>query len=582
MPGIYGVAGNNYLEKSVQGMATSMFFNDHLKQDLLYSDEYVGGSRTHTGHIGEPVSPVRLGSRLIWVEGEAYNISEVTSELNIKATTLSELLLMADREVKLNKCLNRLDGDFCAAIFDSDQKKIKLISDRYGMRMLYWYHKDGMIAWGAEVKTILAIDGVDKKIDPISFDCFMDLGHLMGEHTWFDYIKLIKPATILEYDMGTGEVRHDHYWNWSEIRTSNLSFDEAVDELGKRFIEAVSRRFSTRERIGIALSGGVDSRAIFAAVDHLYPDFSGYAYTFGIPGCDDITIAAQVVARSKWRHEKFHFTKDNWFETRFSKVWNSDGMLDMMHMHGTEFSEEISKHIDVNLNGYLGDAVLGGSYLGNSNWLNSRINQKIAASYYEKYAEGYDDGFYSINHYDNYLYMSRGRRFINAGTANALSWCDQRKPFFDNKIIELIFSLPDNYRLNNRIYSTMLQKVFPKYFRDIPWQKTGKPAGVTRKASIPVRAFEKGTRVFKKLFRIMPSAKGYTNYPTWIRDEDVACKLATLLRQDNARYRLMTEDDLAKRWLEPHLQNKGVNHSNQILRSATVEIYLRQVFGDIS
>jgi len=148
-----------------------------------------------------------------------------------------------------------LDGDFCAAIFDSDQKKIKLISDRYGMRMLYWYHKDGMIAWGAEVKTILAIDGVDKKIDPISFDCFMDLGHLMGEHTWFDYIKLIKPATILEYDMGTGEVRHDHYWNWSEIRTSNLSFDEAVDELGKRFIEAVSRRFSTRERIGIALSG---------------------------------------------------------------------------------------------------------------------------------------------------------------------------------------------------------------------------------------------------------------------------------------------------------------------------------------
>lgn len=52
------------------------------------------------------------------------------------------------------------------------------------------------------------------------------------------------------------------------------------------------------EKIGISLSGGLDNRAIFAAVNHLYPDYKGYAYTFGVPECDDITIAEQVIARS--------------------------------------------------------------------------------------------------------------------------------------------------------------------------------------------------------------------------------------------------------------------------------------------
>lgn len=263
----------------------------------------------------------------------------------------------------------------------------------------------------------------------------------------------------------------------------NLTFDEAVDELGKRFIEAVRRRFNPSERIGISLSGGLDSRVIFAAVDYLYPNYKGYAYTFGIPGCDDITIAEQVVSRSKsWKHEKFYFSADNWFEPRKEKIWNTDGMKDMMHMHGSEFASEIGKNMGVNINGYLGDAVLGGSYLKSKNHLNQRIDKTLAVKVYGAHAEGYTDEFYNIDHYDNFLYMVRGRRLINYGTANLLPWIDQRKPFFDNGVIELAFSLPDEYRENNRLYSAMLQKYFPKYFKDIPWQQTGKPAAITRKA----------------------------------------------------------------------------------------------------
>ncbi|WP_355662379.1 asparagine synthase-related protein [Halomonas salifodinae] len=578
MPGIYGVVNRNNAKANLKKMADAMYLYDHFIQDELFHHEHVGASRAHTGQVGEVTSPARHGSNSLWVEGEAYNVNEVSDELSLDAKCFSSLLLAAENSQQLDTCLNRLDGYFCAALYNAETRKLKLISDRYGMHFLYWYHKNGVFAWGSEVKAILAVDGVDKELDPTSYDCFMDLGYLMGEHTWFEHIKLIKPATVIEYDLTTDTVSQHHYWKWSEIRPSNLTFDEAVDELGKRFIEAVRRRFDPNERIGISLSGGLDSRAIFAAVDHLYPDYKGYAYTFGIPGCDDITIAEQVVSRSKsWKHARFYFSSDGWFEPRKERVWNTDGMKDMMHMHGSEFAPEIAESIDVNLSGYLGDAVLGGSYLKSYKHLNCRIDKNVARVSYGDHAEGFAEDFYEIDHYDHFLYMIRGRRFINYGTATLLPWVVQRKPFFDNAVIELVFSLPDEYRADNHLYSAMLQKNFPKYFRDIPWQQTGKPAAITRKASIPARATRKAIRIVRGLIGIK-STQGYTDYPAWIRDKEISAKLGGLLDYGSAEYKRLTDTDLAELWLQPHLGSNLTNNSNEILRAATIELYLRQVF----
>ncbi|EKD45533.1 MAG: hypothetical protein ACD_69C00248G0002, partial [uncultured bacterium] len=479
MPGIYGFVKSNALSNAdIHTVADQMRLYPHFVQDDMFEDSSIAASRVHLGKIGELSSPSNLGEFSVWVEGEAYNHQEVAIALGLTGNSLANLLLEAEKKNKLELFLNKLDGYFCAAIYDANKQKIKLISDRYGMRMLYWYEKDGTFIWASEVKGILACSGVDKTIDPTTLDCFMELGYLLGEHTWFEHVKLINPATVLIFDIKTKNVRGEYYWKWSEIKSSNLSFEQAVDELGHRFIESVRRRFNPNENIGIALSGGLDSRAIFAAVNHIYPDFRGYAYTFGLPDCDDITIAEQVIDRSKWRHQKFYFDNQNWFAPRFEKIWNTDGMLDMMHMHGGEFIEEIANNIDINLNGYCGDAIFGGSFL-NRLKLNTRFSDNLSKAFYKDFYKLTDVNslLYEINKSEPHLYMNRVRRFTAMGTVNGLVATEQRKPFFDNNCVELIFSLPDEYRLNNNLYSTMLQKFFPKFFKDIPWQKTGQPAG---------------------------------------------------------------------------------------------------------
>lgn len=210
----------------------------------------------------------------------------------------------------------------------------------------------------------------------------------------------------------------------------------------------------------------------------------------------------------------------------------------------------------------------------------SLIDQILAQLECGRYAglTDIESEFYDIDYVEPNLHMNRVRRFTAYGSVNALPWLDQRKPFFDNKLVELVFSIPDDYRANNRLYSSMLKKYFPKYFRDIPWQQTGKPAAITRKASIPVRAFRKGIRITKGLMGIK-STQGYTDYPAWIRDKEISEKLTGLLNYDSAEYKRLTDTALAGRWLQPHLEGNLKNHSNEILRAATIELYLRRVFG---
>ncbi|MDW7773850.1 MAG: asparagine synthase-related protein [Desulfobulbaceae bacterium] len=579
MPGIYG-----YVKKTSSGqselinMTKAMHLYDHFVLDTAFEDIWISGSRVHLGHIGEKDSPYVRNEVYIWIEGEAYNHLEVARDLGLKESGFAQTLAEAYTVGKLDCYLNKLDGYFCAAIYDSTRKKVHLITDRYGMRLLYWYCQEGLFAWSSEVKGILALKDVNKELDQSSYPCFMNLGYLMGEHTWFEHIRLIKPAIVLEYDIESKKIAQHHYWKWSEIKPSTMGFDEAIYELGQRFLAAVEKRFNPNEKIGVSLSGGLDSRAIFAAVNHLYPGYKGYAYTFGIPGCDDIKIAEQVVAKSKWRHVKFYFDSANWFEPRIEKIWDTDGMLDMMHMHGSEFLGEISENIEINLNGYCGDAILGGGFLSKIPH-NVRINAKNSRSFYRHFFSMADieNEFYDIDHVEPNIYVNRVRRFTNIGTVNLLTSISQRKPFFDNNIVAFVFSLPDEYRVNNKIYSAMLQRFFSQFFKSIPWQKTGEPAGVINNSSITYRALNKGEQAIIRLLSLKTS-KDYTEYPEWIRNPEVSQALADILTPKNAEYVRLTGENLKNKYLQTHLSWPYINKSNEILRAATIELYLSQVF----
>ncbi|PZO83393.1 MAG: hypothetical protein DI626_09055, partial [Micavibrio aeruginosavorus] len=331
------------------------------------------------------------------------------------------------------------------------------------------------------------------------------------------------------------------------------------------------------EKIGVALSGGLDSRMIFAAINTLYPEYRCYAYTFGKKNCNDIKIARAVVSRSRWKHDVYEFTPHNWFDARIPTVWLTDGMMNIKHMHGSEFMQEISSHIDINMNGYAGDVVLGGGFLNSAN-LDRRINADIASQFYKHHAPHahFDDPFYNIPHMEPHIYMNRVRRFTNMGTIAALPHVEQRKPFFDNDLLEYVFSIPDEYRIGNRLYRDVLLKNFPEFFVNIPWQKTGRVIAATEPRGVLHKYRAKLGRLPVRL-GLVEGSNDYTNYPHWIRRGELRGCLKSLLKRDGSCYAALTERDFEQEFLNPHMGNRLADKSENILRAATVELYLRQL-----
>lgn len=569
MPGIYGYIKKDKEDNQLENMTKILNHQQHFIKEDDFVDENFSSSHIHLGNFKTTKDMFFKDGIYISIEGEQYDYEN---------TSFVELVFESYIENCLDIFLNKLDGYFNAVIYDSNLKKLFLISDRYGMRMLYFYYKDGNFAFSSEVKGLLALDFVDKEIDPNQIDVFMDLGYLLEDNTWHKHIKLIKPATILEFDIDTKELNHRYYWKWSEIKPSNLSFDEAVDKLGELWLKAVEKRFNPNEKIGISLSGGLDSRAIFAAVNTLYPDSEGIAYTFGIPNCDDIKIAKQCVSQTKWKHKEFYFTSDNWFEPRKdSRVWFSDGMKSIRHMHGSEFSEEIRKNNSIIIGGVFGDIILRFSSLQDKDDVhNKRINKELSKLFYKNYSskDFIMDDFYDIKNCEPFLLMNDGRRFSNMGVLNVSDKFSMRLPFFDNKLIEFIYSINDEYRKDNKLYSSMLLKKFPKFFQTIPWSNTGKIVGASNNLSKLKKLLNKIKRIPYK-FGLL-NDKEFVDYPKWISEKKVNNTLKKLLNYNGSLYSKYTDRNFKIEYLDKNFI-RFRKYDEKILRAATIEIYLQKL-----
>jgi len=186
---------------------------------------------------------------------------------------------------------------------------------------------------------------------------------MVGDETWLRGVELVPAATVITWDIASASIARKHrYWWWNEIKplTGKIDEDLLTEELGRLFRGAVARRSSGSKTIGLTLSGGLDSRAILAAMPG---GRSLHAVTFGKKGCGDILIASRAARVKGAAHHVAEMNSANWLEQRCNGVWWTDGQFNLLHMNALAGLPLMSQLYDISLDGFLGDAVLGGSYI---------------------------------------------------------------------------------------------------------------------------------------------------------------------------------------------------------------------------
>ncbi len=550
MPGLCGFAGSRAADADAQpvlrGMQELLRHRSYHRDHPLFRDGRVCATGSHL-RLGSP--PHSEGHLHAWLDGEVFNREELGRELGRPESTDAGLLAELVRRGDLSR-LEGIDGIYAAVVYDGKAGVLHLVSDRYGLGHLYWTRLRDGIAWASEQKALLALPDFDPVIDRRSIEDFLAHGQLLEDRSWFEGVELVPAGAVLSWDLAKRARSTQHYWSWRSIEPLPQTVDpaELVEEMARRFRRAVERRARPGERIGINLSGGLDSRAVLAAL----PRGTGpvHALTFGSRDCLDWRIAARAAAQRGAHHHLSEIESDHWLRGRCAGVWWSDGQLGLLHMHGLSSYEGMRAHCDVSLNGFVGDAVAGGSLL----------------------AEGPEAELEVI--------LRRVRRFTMQGIRLMQNFLNVRLPFVDNDLIDLLMAIPRGLRADSYIYNRMLLRHFPEYFRRIPWQRTGVSIARSRwvvRASRARRALTRRSRRWLARAGIaVRDRDAYCDYSRWLRQEPARHFAESILLDAEALYpHYLPRGEVECAWAA-HLA--GRDHSEQIGRLLSLEIWLRQLF----
>lgn len=212
-----------------------------------------------------------------WIvfNGEIYNYLELRTELKgygytFRSQTDTEVILAAFQHWG-PPCLQRFNGMWALAIWDTVTQSLFLARDRFGIKPLHYAVQDGCLRFASEIKALVGPHGM-----PFAPNERMIYRYLLAEllpnpleqATFFEHIFSL-PAGHQATVTAT-QIQIERYWQLETTTTSQERSAEAtVAAYQELFTDAVKLRLRADVPVGTCLSGGLDSSAITATIHHL-------------------------------------------------------------------------------------------------------------------------------------------------------------------------------------------------------------------------------------------------------------------------------------------------------------------------
>jgi asparagine synthase (glutamine-hydrolysing) len=253
------------------------------------------------------------GSIGIVFNGAIYNFRSLRNDLKelgygFKSQTDTEVLIHGYREWGIDALASKIRGMFAFAIWDDGPRKLFLVRDRLGVKPLIFTLKDKHLAFASTVRALRAA-GFAHEIDEQAIADYLEFGFVTEKRTIYRDVLRVPAASILEWsELGTS-IRQ--YWQPPSESSSQITFNEAVEETERLFLRAVERRLCADVPVGSLLSGGVDSSLVCWALAHLGADIS--AYTVGTPldSSDETADARATAEQLGIQHQVFDLSPDD-------------------------------------------------------------------------------------------------------------------------------------------------------------------------------------------------------------------------------------------------------------------------------
>lgn len=214
------------------------------------------------------------GSVQVVFNGEIYNHRELAAELRARGHRLRS---RCDCEVIPHlyeqygdAFVDQLNGMFAIGLWDGCRRRLLLVRDRMGIKPLYWSEQGDRVAFGSELKAVLAAGHVSREVDACALVDYLTFGHVPAPRTIFRAVRKLEPGCMA---VCTGQgVAVRRYWDipfaddpLADVLTRRQE-EDWIEAFSGLLEDAAALRRVADVPVGTFLSGGVDSAAVTAAM----------------------------------------------------------------------------------------------------------------------------------------------------------------------------------------------------------------------------------------------------------------------------------------------------------------------------
>ena len=356
------------------------------------------------------------------------------------------------------------------------------------------------------------------------------------EQTFFEDILLLPAGHYLQFDLAVFDYQVHPYWKIDKEITIDISPDQAVEKFNKLFSQSVSRRMRSDVPVGSSLSGGLDSASVVATIfqnQALNKNQKTFSAVF--PGFEKDESKYIETVVNKFNLSNFQITPsaDSLIHDFEKLCYHQEEPFQSSSIYAQYKVFELAKqqNIKVLLDGQGADETLAGYHKYIHWYLQQLVNRKrFAAAIKEKnifrkhnlsfqwgwnnYVAAYlpahaaihleSKAYNKITHQPdidkNFINSLRGREWegiqkpvitklndilffdtTTLGLEELLRFADRnsmahgvevRLPFLNHQLVEFIFSLPVNYKMQKGWTKWLLRKAMAKKLpSEIVWRR---------------------------------------------------------------------------------------------------------------
>ena len=400
--------------------------------------------------------------------GECFMDSEARTRLKNKGHRLAKndgdwLVYLYEEEG--DQFFGKLNGLFSGLLIDKRQGKAFLFNDRYGVERIYWHETEDAAYFASEAKALLRILPELRAFDERGVAQFLTFGCTLESQTLLRGVQLLPGGSLWSF-----KNRNCHKRKYFSPETwesqSSLTAEAFEAEFEETFKRILPRYFQSDFKIGISLTGGLDTRMIMAC---RRPDEKLICYTFdGKKGETlDARLALRVANACSLEHRILRIGQD--FFSDFASladrtVYVTDGCFGVIGAHEIYLNAQARQLAPVRLTGNFGSEILRGASTFKLVGLSPAL---LNREFCHALSSSAQSRLHDNEHAVTFAAFREIPWHLFGRLAAGRSQVTFRTPYLDNELVALAYQSPERFK-NSPLPASRLVKANSAVLSEIP------------------------------------------------------------------------------------------------------------------